>query len=47
MGVAPELRVDFENNPLEGLHFMPFSGNHPFLLSNAFRDQHYIINTML
>jgi hypothetical protein len=26
---------------------MPFSGNHPFLLSNAFRDQHYIINIML
>jgi hypothetical protein len=26
---------------------MPFSGNHPFLLSNAFRGQHYIINTML
>jgi hypothetical protein len=25
----------FENNPLEGLHFVLFSENHPFLLSNA------------
>ena len=24
MGVAPELRVDYENNPLEGLHLMLF-----------------------
>jgi hypothetical protein len=24
MGVAPELRVDFENNLLEGLHFVLF-----------------------
>jgi hypothetical protein len=43
----PSFEWIFENNPLEGLHFMPFSGNHPFLLSNAFRDQHYIINTIL
>jgi hypothetical protein len=35
MGVAPSFEWIFENNPLEGLHFVLFSENHPFLLSNA------------
>jgi hypothetical protein len=35
MGVAPSFEWIFENNPLEGLHLVSFSGNLPPLLLNA------------
>jgi hypothetical protein len=47
MGVAPELWVDYWNNPLEGLHPTLFFTNHPFLFVECLRNQHYIINFML
>jgi hypothetical protein len=55
MGVAPSFEWIFENSPLEGLRFLLFFRNHPFLLLNAleisiisltlcFRGQHTFLS---